>query len=130
VSDTIFGPSAASTSSVILESIGSELVVNESGKGDRVTEELQRCDGVVEDEHRGNNEENVLEDTTERKDERRGSANLRVLLVVVFSASTIWIIYQKHDRNVEAESDHGVEQEGEVTDTVKVGPGHAGGLDQ
>lgn len=76
VSDTVVCPGAAGTSSVVLELVGAELVVNETGESDRVTEELEGSNGVVEDEHRGNDEENVLEDTAKSEDERRGSTNL------------------------------------------------------
>jgi hypothetical protein len=78
VSGAVLGPGATSTTSVFLESIGSELVVDETAKSDRVTEELKRCNGVAEDEHRGNDEENVLENTAKRKNEGGGSANLEV----------------------------------------------------
>lgn len=75
VSDTIIGPGATSTTSVFLKGIGSKLVVDETTKGDRVTEELERCNGVAEDEHRGNNKKNILKDTAKRENERGGSAN-------------------------------------------------------
>jgi hypothetical protein len=80
VSGAVFGPGATSTTSVFLESIGSELVVDETAESDRVTEELKRCDGVAENEHRGNDEENVLENTAKRKNEGGGSANLEIWL--------------------------------------------------
>jgi hypothetical protein len=37
--------------------------------------------------------------------------------------------YQENNRDVETEGNHGVEQEGEVTDAVKVSPGHGWNLD-
>lgn len=84
VSNSIFGPGATGATSVVLERISPELVVDESSKSDRVAEELQRSNGIVENDHRGDNEENVLENTAKRQDERGGSADLRLLLVAVF----------------------------------------------
>lgn len=76
VTDTVVGPGTTASTSVFLELVCSELVVNETTESDRVTEELQRRDGIAEDEHRGENEEDILEHTGKRKDERGGSANL------------------------------------------------------
>lgn len=76
VSDAVVCPGATGTTSVLLESISSKLVVDETTESDRVTEELQRCNGVAEDEHRGHDEENVLEDTAKGENEGGGSANL------------------------------------------------------
>lgn len=76
MSGAVVSPGATGTTSVILESIGSELVVDETTQSDRVTEELKRSNGIAEDEHRGHDEENVLEDTAKRKNEGGGSADL------------------------------------------------------
>ena len=83
VSNTIIGLGATSTTSVFLDGIGSKLVVDKTIEGDRVTEELERCNGVAEDEHRGNNKKNILKDTAKRENERGGSANLDSLLATV-----------------------------------------------
>jgi hypothetical protein len=80
VSGTVISPGATGTASVLLESISSELVVDETTESDRVTEELKGCNGIAEDEHRGNDEENILEDAAKGKNEGRGSADLEILL--------------------------------------------------
>lgn len=76
VTDTVIGPGAATVASVLLELVGTELVVDETAKSDGVTKELQRGNGVAEDEHGGDDEENVLQHTGEGKDEGRSPANL------------------------------------------------------
>lgn len=124
VSDTVIGPGATSTTSVFLEGIGSKLVVDKTTKGDRVTEELKRSNGVAEDEHRGNDKKNILEDTAKRKNERGGSANLDSSLATICGHGRKKDTYQENDRDVETEGNHGVEQESEVTDAVEVSPGH------
>lgn len=60
VTDTIIGPGAATVASVLLELVGTELVIDETAKSDGVTEELKRGNGVAEDEHGGDDEENIL----------------------------------------------------------------------
>ena len=40
------------------------------------------------------------------------------------------VTYQENDRDIETESNHGVQQEGEVANAVKVSPGHGGNLDK
>lgn len=52
----------------VANSLGTELVVNKTHEGDTVSESLEGGNGVMEDDHGCNDEENVLEDTGEGKD--------------------------------------------------------------
>lgn len=70
------GPLAAGGAGVLLEVVTAELVVDEPGQGNAVTEGLQAADRVAEDEHRGDDEQDVLEHARESHDERGSLANL------------------------------------------------------
>lgn len=59
-----------------LELLRAELVVDEPCKSQRVAEELLTSDGVVEDEHRCEDEEDVLEDSRHGEDNRRSVPDL------------------------------------------------------
>lgn len=72
----VVGPRALSLSHVFLELLSTELVVDKATEGDRVTEELKRGDWVVENGHGSQNEQDILENTREGEDERRGLADL------------------------------------------------------
>lgn len=70
-------PLHAALAEVLLQLLSAELVVHKTTKRNSVTESLERGDGVLEEEHGGKDEENVLEYTGEGKDERGGLANLK-----------------------------------------------------
>lgn len=76
VTDAVVGPSALSGAHVFLDLVGTKLVVDEAAESDAVSEELERGDGVAEDHHGGDDEENVFQYTAEGHDEARGSADL------------------------------------------------------
>lgn len=61
VVDTVFGPSAATSTSVFLELVCTKLVVDETAKSDGVAKELEGRDGVPEDDHGGDDEEDIFE---------------------------------------------------------------------
>jgi hypothetical protein len=73
---TVVGPSTLASAQVLLDLVGSKLVVDEATEGNAVAEELERRDRVEEDHHGGNDEENVLEYTAESHDEAGGPADL------------------------------------------------------
>lgn len=60
----------------VVDTVLSKLVVNQTTKGDGVSEGLERSNGVAEDDHRGNDEEDILENSGQSKDESGGFANL------------------------------------------------------
>ena len=72
----VVSPSALRRSHVFLDLVGSELVVDEAAERNAVSEELEGGDGVAEDHHGGNDEEDVLEYTAEGHDKAGGSADL------------------------------------------------------
>lgn len=59
-----------------LDLFGAKLIVAETGQGDRVTKVLLERDGVVEDDERGADEEDVLEDAGHGKNNGGCLANL------------------------------------------------------
>jgi hypothetical protein len=69
-------PLHATLAEVLLELLTTKLVVDEATKRNAVTKGLEETDGVLEEEHGREDEENVLEYTGESEDERRGLANL------------------------------------------------------
>lgn len=71
-------PLHATLAEVLLQLLAAKLVVNEATEGNSVTESLKGCDRVLEKEHGGKNEENILEYTGEGKDERGGLADLEM----------------------------------------------------
>lgn len=73
-----FRPLHAALAEVLLKLLSSELVENETPKGNAVAESLEECDRILEQEHGGEDKENILENTREGKDERRGLADLRI----------------------------------------------------
>ena len=62
VARTILCPHPMPLADILLQFIGTELVVHQPGEGDAVPESLEKRDRVAEDEHRGNDEEDILED--------------------------------------------------------------------
>lgn len=72
----IVSPSTLRRAHVLLDLVGSKLVVDKAAERDTVSEELEGRNGVAEDHHGGDNEEDVLEYTAEGHDEARGSADL------------------------------------------------------
>ena len=77
VAGPVVSPGATSSTSIFLELVCSELVVYKTTEGDRVTEELQRRDGVAEDSHGGDDQQNIFEHSGESKDERRSPSDLK-----------------------------------------------------
>jgi hypothetical protein len=73
-----FGPLHATRAESLLKLLSTELVVDKTTECDAVTESLEKGDGIAEEEHGGENEKDVLENTREGKDKGRGLANLRV----------------------------------------------------
>lgn len=59
------GPLACAISNVVLELLEAELVVDHATKSDGVAEELQSRDLGAPDHHRGNNEQDILQDTAQ-----------------------------------------------------------------
>jgi hypothetical protein len=56
----VVGPGTLASAQVLLNLVSSKLVVDEATEGNAVAEELERRDGVEEDHHGCDNEENVL----------------------------------------------------------------------
>lgn len=80
VADAVVGPGALAVAHVLLDLVGAKLVVDETAEGDAVAEELEGRDGVAENHHGGDNEEDILQDTAEGHDETGSLADLlRVL---------------------------------------------------
>ena len=99
------GPLAASLAGVALDGLSAKLVVNHATESDAVAEELGEGNLAAVDDHGSNDEQNVLEDTAEGEDERRGLAN------------------QEHNGDVEAESAKAVQEEVEEADAVDISHG-------
>lgn len=76
VTNTVVGPCAAASTSIFLERVGTELVVDQTTKSDRVAEELEGGHRVTEDEHRGNDEKDILQHAGKSEDEGGSLANL------------------------------------------------------
>jgi len=66
----IIGPLARSFGEIFLQLVGTKLVVDEATKRNGVTEKLKRRDRVTEDDHGRDDEQYILEDTREGKNER------------------------------------------------------------
>jgi hypothetical protein len=73
---TVVGPSTLRRAHVLLDLVGSKLVVDKAAERNAVSEELEGRNGIAEDHHGGDNEEDVLEYAAEGHDEARGSADL------------------------------------------------------
>lgn len=73
---TVVSPGTLCGAHVLLNLVGSKLVVDEAAERNAVSEELEGRNGVAEDHHGGDNEEDVFEYTAEGHDEARGSADL------------------------------------------------------
>ena len=69
-------PLHAALTKVLLELLSTELVVDETAKGNGVAESLEECNRVLEKEHGREDQEDILEDTRKGEDERRSLANL------------------------------------------------------
>lgn len=76
VAGTVFSPSTATLAKVLLKLIGAKLVVDKTAEGNGVTEGLETGNGVLENHHGGEDEENILQHTGEGEDEGRGLADL------------------------------------------------------
>lgn len=73
---TVLGPRAVGLAGVVLDLVTTELVVDQTHQGNRVTEELETGDGSVPEHHRGGDQEDILEDTAQGHDQGRSLANL------------------------------------------------------
>jgi hypothetical protein len=71
-----FLPRAACLGEVLFELRSAELVVEEAGEGNAVSEELKWRDGSAPDGHAGEDEEYVFEDPTQCQDQGGGFADL------------------------------------------------------
>ena len=73
---TILCPTTTAIGKEGFDSIDTELVVDHAAEGDAVAEELQGCDRSAPNGHRGEDEEDIFEDTAEGHDKGGGFANL------------------------------------------------------
>lgn len=71
-----FLPLHAALTEILLHLRSAKLVVNHTTESNAVTEGLEGRNGVFEQEHGGEDEENILEYTAEGESERRGPADL------------------------------------------------------
>lgn len=76
VAGAVFRPSTTTLAKVLLELIRAKLVVDETAERNAVTEGLEARDGVLEDDHRREDEQNVLQHTGEGENKGRGLADL------------------------------------------------------
>jgi hypothetical protein len=76
------GPLHSTSADSLLQLLTTKLVVDKTAERNAVAESLEKSDGVAEQEHRCENEENVLEDTGQSEDEGRSLANLLFLLAM------------------------------------------------
>lgn len=60
----------------VLNSVGAELVPDQSAESDGIPEELQRCHRVLENDHGCDDQENILEHTRESEHNGGSFANL------------------------------------------------------
>lgn len=72
----VVSPSTLCGAHVLLNLVGSKLVVDKAAERNAVSEELEGRNGVAEDHHGGDDKEDVLEYTAEGHDEAGGSADL------------------------------------------------------
>jgi hypothetical protein len=105
-------PLHAALSQVFLQLLRTQLVVDETSERNGVAECLKRGDRILEEEHGGEDEEDVLEYTRKGQDEGRSLAN------------------QEHNRHVEHESNERVRKQGKTTNTVDVLHGELGELSE
>ena len=72
----VVSPSTLRRAHVLLNLVTSKLVVDKATERNAVSKELEGRNGVAEDHHGGDDEENVLQYTAESHDEAGGSADL------------------------------------------------------
>lgn len=72
----VIGPSTLCGAHVLLDLVSSKLVVDKAAERNAVSEELKGRNGVAEDHHGCDDEENILEYTAESHDKAGGSADL------------------------------------------------------
>lgn len=65
LASTKLGPVARSLTSIALDLVVAELVVDHAPESNRVAKKLQRSNGSSPDHHGGDNEHNILQDTAE-----------------------------------------------------------------
>lgn len=76
VSCAVGVPLFAESAKVFFQLLASKLVVNETSKGDTVTKELHGRNGVAEDDHGCEDEEDILQHTRKSKDNSVRATNL------------------------------------------------------
>lgn len=81
LASTKVGPLSVGVSNVTLELLISELVVDHATESNGVTKELERRNLGAPDHHGSTDQENILQYTTEGKDDSRSLANLKRMLV-------------------------------------------------
>jgi hypothetical protein len=74
----IIGPRPLALGDVALELLGAELVVDKSAESDAVAESLEWRDGIEEDDHGCDDEEDILEDSREGENESGSFADLEL----------------------------------------------------
>lgn len=127
LASTKLGPLSVGLSDVTLDLLIAELVVDHATQSNGVAEELDTSDLSTPDDHGGDNEQDILQDTAEGQDDGGGLANLRRVLVG-FSLVQIRETYQEDDRDVQHEGAETVQEESEKTDIIDLGHGALGDL--
>jgi hypothetical protein len=61
----------------VRKTFSTELVIDEAPESDRISDGLQRCDGVTEDNHGRNDEEDIFEDAGQRENQGGCFSDLR-----------------------------------------------------
>jgi hypothetical protein len=79
---TELGPLHATSANSLLQLLTTKLVVDKTTERDAVAKSLEKSDRVAEQEHRCENEEDILEDTGQSEDKGRSFANLCFLLAM------------------------------------------------
>lgn len=70
------GPRQTTLAQVLSDLVSTELVVDETSKGNAVAESLEKSNWVAEEKHGGKDQDDILEHTREGEDERGGLADL------------------------------------------------------
>lgn len=78
VAGAVLSPGAAALTKVLLELVRTELVVDKTAESNAVAERLETGNGVLEDDHGGEDEQDILQHTGEGENKGRGLADLWV----------------------------------------------------
>lgn len=78
----VLSPGTGRTRGVLAHLVTAKLVPDKTCQRDGVTKVLLARDGVIKEHDRGNNQQDILEDTAQGHDERRSLANLQNGLAV------------------------------------------------